>query len=186
MIQIFLKNEKGIVAALIALLLPVMLGMIALVIDGGNLYIRHSELHFLAQSASTSGLLEFSKSLETKAEGNKTVLCTVVPPASVPSICSSNNLFDFLSDTEILTLFSDLSVVNNVKENVKDFAKIYDTQTKIKNENIEVFFGKDFHLGDKKIELQVKLEETPDRFFSSILREEASIKIVAVSSLPLE
>ncbi len=186
MIKIFFKDEKGIVTVLIALLLPIMLGMIALVIDGGNLYIRHSELNFLAQASTTSGLLEFSRILENEAQTNKTTLCTVVPPEIPPAICSSDNMFDFITDSEILMIFSDTSTQNKVEENSKNFAKIYDKQTKIKNENIEVFFGKDFHLGDSKIELQVKLKETPDRFFSLILPQEASIEIISVSSLPLE
>lgn len=185
MIRSLSRNDQGIVTVLFALLLPVMMAMFALVIDGGNLYIRHAELQFLAQQSSSSGLLAFSKVIETRAEQNKLAACTVIFPALPPPICSSSNSFNFVSDNEILSLYADMTIQNKIKNISQDFAQDYDPQLKITNTNIQSSFGDGFHLGDDVILLKITLEETPDRFLTNFLPGNPMIKIESVSKLPL-
>ncbi len=184
--EIFRNDESGAVAAFMAILLPVMMAIMALVIDSGTLYIRHAEIHFLAQQSANSGLLAFGKILEQKAAQSKASLCIVVPPASPPPICDSDNQFDFLSNNDIYQLVNSSTNQNNIKNNASQFAQTYDPQAKIKNTDVESFLGESFLLGNRKLNLRVTIEEDVDRFFSTLLPGDSLIKIEAVSTLTLE
>jgi len=57
----FLRNQKGAAAAIVGIALPVMLGMGALVIDVGNLYLNKTQVSAAADAAVLAGAQELPK-----------------------------------------------------------------------------------------------------------------------------
>ncbi len=176
----FFRNENGFVLPLSAIVLLVSFLIGGLIIDGGNLYLRHGELQHLAKQSANTGLITFSLVLQEVANINKTSTCYDVEEP--PEICISNNIFDFLSADEILANVSSSSVQNEVIRASKDFIRTYDPQKLVSDEDIQVIFPEDFS-GDG-VKIRVKVRVSAEQFFSKLLGS-GEIEVEAVSLIAM-
>ncbi len=175
-INIF-QDSGGFVLPFAAMVLMTWFLVGGIIIDAGNLYIRHGELQHLAKQSANTGIITFSQALQEVANANKTAIC--YGGEEPPEVCISENIFDFLSAEEILVSVSSASVQQQVIGASKDFSKIYDRLGLISDENIQVIFPADFS-GIEEIQIRVKIVVIWNQFFSGILGN-GEIEVEAVS-----
>ena len=174
------KKQVGSLVSFTALILPVLLLIGALILESGNFYIRHTQLENLTRQAANSGLIAFSQILEQSANENKDNLCLVEIP---PEICSSLNLFDFLTLSQVQILATNTLNQNAIRNNINDFLVIYDPQQQINSENISIIFPVEEIT--ESVKLKVVIEIIPNQFFSNFLDPLHSIKTIGISYLSL-
>ena len=177
-----LHDQSGFVTALTALMLPMILLMGALIIDGGNLYLRQSQIQHLSRQAGHSGLMVFSDLLKTQAQNNYRVICNTEEP---PDICSSHNPFDFLANSEINLLAQNVTHQNAVAADARKFIRDFDPQENIFNEDITITFPHNF-TGGNRLEILVEINNAPHTFFSQVLITEKKLQAQAKSFLTLQ
>jgi hypothetical protein len=175
-------HESGSVLPFTAVFLMVLFIIGGIILDGGNFYIRHGELHHLSKQSTHAGMLAFIDILEIKAMENKAFLCNSEEP---PSICKSTNLFDFLSQGEIVNLVSSPTVQTLVIKNSSQFAIDYDPLQKITYKDVFIVFPYEYE-GPSKIQIKVHIKDTPDQFFEGVLSliDEVSVSAVGYISTP--
>ncbi|MDH3324219.1 MAG: hypothetical protein OEL89_01120 [Candidatus Peregrinibacteria bacterium] len=177
------KNEDGFVLVFLALTLPILFLVVVLVIDGGQFYRRHAELNNLAIQSANSGILEFSETLKELAEENYNTICVV---SESPAICSSTNMFDFLSSTEIFNLVYSINVQEQINDNVLRFGIDYDPQGELVDENFTIDFPYNFDIDKKEVFIKVGIKDAPSRFFEGIMPTTKEITTESVAKLSLE
>lgn len=176
----FLNSENGFTTSFTAMVLPVILILGMLILESGNFYIRHEHLRNLAKQSANSGIIKFSQILIKQAETNKNIICNV---EILPEKCSSSNLFDFLTSTEIQNSIYDLNNKNSIITNTKNFAKNYDPLSNLSENNISVTFPFDY-AGEEKVKLKVFLNEKTNLLFKNLSSEkEISVESLAFLSL---
>lgn len=71
----FIENEKGTIIVLVAVIMSVLIGFMALVVDAGSLYLEKNRLQKISDAAALAGIQNFPTNyLKTKEEINKTIL----------------------------------------------------------------------------------------------------------------
>ena len=178
-----ITQEKGLVMVFTAMVLPVILMIGALIIDGGSLYTRHSEIEHLSRQSGQSGLLELSKILELQATQNYAVQCSVETP---PAKCSSSNLFEFLTATEIQNIVLNGTNQNTVTTNVETFSLNYDPQSNLTEENITTTYPYLYEINDTEVKILVEINTLPDLLMGKFLTNDRAISYQSVSYLPLQ
>ena len=183
--QIFALHHdtQGFTLVFIAALLPVILALGVLAVDGGNFYVRHSEMKNLARGAAHSGAIVLVSELKTRAEENYTQQCTVAPP---PQNCNSSSMFDFLTDSEINELIYSLDTQNEISNNVSDFGIAFDPSSQLESSNFEVTFPHNYYTGSSSVSIKVKIEQRPTQFFSGIISNDKNIVVESISKVNLE
>lgn len=179
----FFDQDDGMVLAFVAMVLPVVLLIGALMIDGGLLYIRHGEIEHLSRQSGQSGLLALSQALETEASNNYQDLCDVEFP---PSLCDSTNLFDFLTETEINDLVLNGVSQSTVTSNTLNFGTTYDPRTTLAADDMAVTFPYLFTPGDNQARILVEISTTPALLLGQFFPTEKNISYSAISYLPLQ
>ncbi|GEM_PF-4424628 len=170
------------------MLLPVLLFMAVLLIDGGRRYIRFAELKHLSASVAASGMIELSNLLTQKATANLSALCSEVP---LPALCSSQNIYAFLSTDEVDQIVQDPATRSKIFNNVLAYAKSFDPQTKdpIKDNEINMTFPLNYSYGNSMVTLRVDLTDNEIPLFGTFLTQQGKIPILfhatANSSLSL-
>jgi hypothetical protein len=177
----FWKNNHGTVAPLVALMLPVILIFGAFTIEAGNTYVRISQLNHLAHQSANSGLLAFADIITTEAEKNHQAQCN---GEIIPTICSSNNPFDFLDYNEIQSLALQPNTQITVQNNVNKFATDNDPTSKITSDQIKIRLPDD--ISPQKIFLRVQITESITMILPQFLQlGDDEISIEALASLPI-
>ena len=179
----FFTQEDGLVLALSALVLPVMLLIGALMIDGGQLYIRHGEVEHLSRQSGQSGLLALSEIIIAQATQNYNAQCNVLLP---PSRCGSNNLFDFLSETDLNNLIFNIPHQNRVTQNTLDFALEFDPRQQLQDSDLTVTFPHLYSPGDNQVRILVAVDTTPTLLLGSVFPHNNAIKYQSIAYLPLQ
>lgn len=181
-----LCNTKGFIAVFFAFLFPLLLWMCVLIIDGGIAYVRNAELTQLAQASANSGLIHLSQKLKEKADENFTSTCS----STLLAVCTSTNIYDFLSTNEIDAIISDSFVQDEVMQNVQSFVQKYDpAQANILDGNITVDFPTQYILGAQSVSLEVEIQDTPKYVFKNFLEGEGftnQMTVKAIAKLPLQ
>jgi hypothetical protein len=174
----FFKNTKGCILLLFAIVLMVLFLIGGIVIDTGNLYIKQGELQYLAKQSANTGIIVFSQILQNVADNNKKTTCYKIEKP--PEVCISNNMFDFLSETEILNNVSSIDAQQQVVTASKNFIKNYDSQHTILDENIKVIFPDNFLGNEVKIRIQITF--IPIQFFINLAEfTKKEVRIEAIS-----
>jgi len=174
----FIRNSDGFVLPLVAIVLMFSFLVGGIIIDAGNLYLRHGELQYLAKQAANTGIISFVQTLQNVADTNKNAICYV--EEEPPEICISNNIFDFLSAEEVLASVSSPSIQQQVVGASKNFIQIYDPQESITDEDIQVIFPDEF--SDSGVQIRVRITTIPVRFFSGLFSfSSGEIRVEAVS-----
>ena len=158
------RNEDGFVLPFIAILLMALFLVGAIILDVGSFYLRHGELQPLAKQSANAGILKFVDAMEGKAEQNKSAFCNVEEP---PAVCSSEDMFDFLTSGEIVDLVSSPTVQGAVSDASIAFLTMYDPQLIIGNENIQITFPYEYE-GVSELQIQVIISDAPQRFLEGI------------------
>lgn len=172
----------------LAMLLPVLLLMTVLVIDGGRRYIRFAELKYLASSAAHSGMIEVSNLLTQRATANFLTVCAEAPP---PEFCSSQNIYAFLTTDEIDQIIQNPSTRSKIFSNVLAYAKSFDPQTRdpIKEAEVSMVFPMNYTYGGPVVTLKVDLIDQETLIFNTFLTQQGktpfTFQATANSSLPL-
>lgn len=174
----FMLNESGMVLAFSALVLPVLLLVGIFVLDSGQLYVRHGQLQHLARQAANSGILAFGEVLELRATANRTALCAIEFP---PSVCSSTNRFDFLTNTEVQLLAQSLSTQTRVSEAVKFYSKQYDPEARLETDQILVEFPFENETATNEIKIKVEINDEAPGFLVKVLPQVRTVKVEAQS-----
>ncbi len=182
MISSFFKNKNGFILPLSAIALMVLFLIGGIVIDLGNLYIRYGELQHLAKQSANTGIITFSQILQKQADANKNNLC--YETEIISEICFSNNVFDFLTNSEILTSLTSFDVQKQIINSSENFITTYDPQKLITNDDLEIIFPDNF-TKIEKIKIRVKIKFIAKQFFSEILKSN-EITVEAVSFLETE
>lgn len=159
-----MRNEDGFVLPFIAILLMVLFLVGAIILDVGSFYLRHGELQPLVKQSANAGMLKFSDAMEIKAEENKSAQCMVEEP---PAVCSSENMFDFLTSGEVVDLVGSPTVQEAVSDASISFLITYDPQLIIGNEDIQITFPYEYE-GVFELQIQVIVSDTPQRFLGGI------------------
>ena len=114
-------KEDGLILGLTALVLPTILLAGWLVIETGRVYLTYTQSQFYTQQAAQSALIELNKTLQEIAESNHSSTCNTEEP---PSICSSPEIEDFLSPSDVNTLIASpshlLSIQNHIYESLQE------------------------------------------------------------------
>ncbi|HEY5714274.1 MAG TPA: hypothetical protein VIT68_02900 [Candidatus Gracilibacteria bacterium] len=158
----FVQNEDGATAVLMAIILPILLLMGALILESGNYYTHFGNLHFVSHSSAQSALIETGETLKTKAEENYRSTCSVLIP---PSVCDSDNWQDFISANEIAQIVLSSSHQQTIKQHVQD---TIGAQLNPLPE-IEIEYPAGFNPGDTTLQIQVHLSDTPQGYFPNLL-----------------
>jgi len=177
----FIKNEDGFVLAFTAILLPVFMLIGVLIIDGGNLYIRHEQVRHLSKEGANSGILVLEGLLDAKAQNNYNSICVGTP---LPVVCSSTNIFDFLSSTEVQNIILNVGNQNQVKLSVINFIKDFDPENSLTVSDITVVFPHEYS-GGNVVKILVKIKTNAKGFFETILPNSREIKVESKSYLTL-
>ncbi len=178
----FIKNEDGFVLPFMAILLPIFMLIGTLIVDGGNLYIRHDQIRFLAQEGANSGILTLGNMLENKAKNNFNTICSVEFP---PAKCSSSNIFDFLNNTDIQNIILNISNQNLIKSSGKKFISDFDPQNNLTNSHIEIIFPHEYFVGNS-VKILVKIKTIVPGFLEKIIPETREISVEVKSFLALQ
>jgi len=176
----FIESEEGMVLAFSALTLPVLLLVGIFVLDSGQLYVRQGQLQHLARQAANSGILAFGEVLEVRAATNKASLCAVDFP---PSVCSSTNRFDFLTDTEVQLLAQSLSTQVTVNNAVQSYSKQYDPEELLEDEQIEVEFPFETESLVDEVKIRVVINDQASGFLVEVLPQVRQVQVEAQSFL---
>lgn len=177
------RDESGLVLALSALALPVILLVGVLILQSGALYHRQAQLQFMARQAANSALIPAATVLKNQAENNHDSTCSVEFP---PSICSSDNLFDFLTLSEAQGLVQQASTQIVVQQEGKNFAVATDPSTSLRNEAITVEFPYNYQGGSHAV-ARVVITEEQISWLGNVLRPtNYALTVEAESFLPLD
>lgn len=178
----FMLDEAGMVLVFSALVLPALLLVGIFVLDSGQLYVRHGQLQHLARQAANSGILAFGEVLESRATANKAALCAVELP---PSVCSSTNRFDFLTETEVQLLAQSFTTQTAVRDAVEFYAEKYDPETGLEADQILVEFPFASQTATDEIKIKVEINDQAPGFLVKILPQVRSVGVEAQSFMPL-
>ena len=176
-------QEDGLVLAFSALVLPILLLIGAIMIDGGQLFIRHGEIEHLSRQSGQSGLLKIAEILEASAHQNYQNTCEAPLP---PSKCSSQNMFDFLSHSEVNQLILNANNQTQVTNNATNFSLDYDPREKLESDEINITYPCLYSVGDKQVKLLVEIQTVPRLLMGTLLKNQQPITYSAVSYLPLQ
>jgi len=135
-------RKPGFSLVFVALTLPGLLALSLVILESGQRYQRHTELVYQARESAMLGLDLVADRIEDRAEINKNNLCGGEEP---PSVCSSTNRFDFLSETEIAGLLRDTDLALSLSALVGNSGQIV--------------FPEHFSLGDARVRLRVLFVE---------------------------
>jgi len=175
-------DDKGLVLGVTALALPLFLLIGTLVVQGGQLYIRQAQLQFVARQAANSSLIPVSNLLKVRAEQNYQATCAVDLP---PSICSSDDLFDFLSLAQIQVILAESSTYSLVQTEAQSFVEITDPAALLSSDELTVEFPYNYDGGTTAV-ARVGIEEPQTAWFGNLLRpENYRLKVEAHSFLKL-
>jgi len=175
--KLFIQKD-GLTLTLTALSLPIILLIGVLIIDGGKLYLRHSQIEHLSRQSGQSGLLQLSVLINDQATANYQVLCQVETP---PEQCDSSNLFDFLSETEIRDIILNTIHQADIIQNTQIFGVQFDPQKNLTTTNISVTYPYLYAPNDDVVRLVVNITTIPDQLFS----QTAPINYQSIAYLPL-
>lgn len=170
------------------MLLPVLLFMAVLLIDGGRRYIRFAELKHLSASAANSGMIELSELLTEQATANFLAFCSEVPP---PPFCETQNIYAFLTPDEVDQIVQSPNTRSKILTNILNYATSFDPQTRdpIRDEEINMTFPINYYYGAPVVTLKVDLTDTETRLFNTFLTQRSqnpiTFQATAHSSLPL-
>lgn len=131
----FRKDDRGVVAILTALLLPVVVGMVALAVEVGSWYAVKREMQSAADAAALGAAFELSRNnaagmaaaanLDAARNGfspaNNVVVTVNNPPLSGPRIGNANAVEAILSQPQTL-LFADLFLQSGVSVTARGVA----------------------------------------------------------------
>ncbi len=158
-------RKPAFVLVFVALVIPGLLLLAGMVLQSGQLYVRHTELHHVAREAGVRGLRAFSETLASRATVNRSAWCRVEEP---PDVCRSSNRFDFVSDSEIYQMTID-SFVHHQVLLASEEALAFDPEQTLDRAHLSIIFPEDFTLGTKEIRLRSIIEQVPDPLLSSLL-----------------
>ena len=121
--------------------------------------------------------------LKERAEENYESTCDVDFP---PGVCSSDNLFDFLTLGEMQGLLQSAGTRTAVQQEGQNFAVAADPQAELATEFITVSFPHEYP-GGRQMAARVVITEPQTEWLGNLLRpEHYSISVEAESFLSLE
>lgn len=129
----FKRDKDAFVLAFTALSLPIILLIGVLVLQSGQLFIRHSELQFLTRQAAQSGMLSLAQTLRQQAEQNYRVQCAGLEP---PEICNSTIWSDFMETSAIEALSQSPTAQQSLQAHLVGFVAVADPQQALINPDL--------------------------------------------------
>lgn len=169
------KKNPGIALVLTVLVMPVLLLIGALIVDGGRFYITQSQLNFQAQQATQSGLITLNQIFLTKAEENYEETCTEEPlPEVLPEICEDPIMENFLALTEKQALISQHSTLNTLTQDIKKITTLPD-----------ITFPYNPGTNPNKVYIKVGTSAQPKTHFKKLLDSDQTLFGTHVSSMDL-
>lgn len=176
-----IKN-RGVVASLWSLMLPGMFLFFVLLIQFHQENLRRSEIKNLSTQSMRQAFMILEKELVHVSDQNKQSLCQTEEP---PSICTSNNPFDFLNEQDKADAI--IKTHPEIWQEVKKFILFQDPkqQMELNDITVEYPYFPDDPWDFCGVNMKIEVIYTPSFFLQNIFPEMYS-KVMTQSYLPLE
>jgi len=171
--NIFLKKEKGNVLLIVAIFLPVFLGLLALVLNVGTMYYAKSAYTSIANTATASGLSilgdEIIKIIEEKIDDD-------------PTFVLKDDAWDNLDDEDRKKLTEDPNIIHDIEVEVgkylqKNIVKGSVMRNDFIIENINIDYPYNYDLSDSFVKVHLEFRvKAPIHFIESMSEKDILIK----------
>ncbi len=170
------------VLPLFALLLPVLLAMGALVVDGGGYYTRYAQMEHLARVSADSVLTQVGIDFVSIAETKYYADCFVEDP---PSRCYGTlDWRNFITGSQVDQYVLNAVEKSNGRARGEDFAVEYDPKSSLELSDITVEYPLEYNPGDGVIRARVTIESKPEIWLKNFNIHDP-IRVEGIARLPL-
>jgi len=167
------KYEKGNVLLIVAIFLPVILGLLALVLNVGTMYYAKSAYTSIADTATASGLSilgdEIVKIIEEKLDDN-------------PSFEVKDDIWDNLDDDDREKLTEDSGIVNDIEDTVEEYLQKNIAHGAVMRndfviENIKIDYPYEYNSSDSSVKVHLEfVVKAPIHFIESMNDKDILVK----------
>ncbi len=180
-LEILRKSERGTIIILMAIFLPVALGIFALIINAGSLYYAKSIYTSLTNTATSSGI---------SVLGDEIVDLVKEKEEDDPSFEATTPIWENLTDEDRLYLTTDSEIIEKVRDAIDDYLqKNLDAGTALRKnytiKNISIIYPYHYDDHDDFVKARVELTVTsPIEFIAN--RKKQDVFITAESQLRIK
>lgn len=171
--DIFSKKEKGNVLLIVAIFLPVILGLLALVLNVGTMYYAKSAYTSIANTATASGLSilgdEIIKIVEEKIDDD-------------PTFVPKDDAWDNLDDEGRKKLTEDSSIINDIEVEVGEYLQKNITPGSVMRsdfviEDISIDYPYNYDMSDSSVKVHLEFRvKAPIHFIESMSEKDILVK----------
>lgn len=161
------QEQRGAVFVLFSIMLPMIMIFGIFIISRGEVYLEKSSQNFLARQIARDAIITFDQIITQEAEKNYQSICVPNEEGLLPSICNSQNKFNFITISEI----SNLSYSQHTKNAIKTSQEKFLTHLKTdQTPTINIEFPYEINHAKKYISIQVRLQKKKKLFFDGVLK----------------
>ena len=157
-------QERGISLVFVTLLIPVIMVIGTLIIDGGRYYITYSQLNFLSREILSSAFITLNNKFIQSADQNYNYICSQLVK---PEICSEKKIQNFLSISQRKNIVEDSQTLMDINAEINHFLSSELQSLSLNSENIITEI--DYQDLQNSVLVRTQITYEPLRYFSYFL-----------------